>query len=214
MPAIAMAWYLVVVQAVLVPLACPVAGAASPLGPPWFHERLLVRTPLPSSIGERTLVIVNAPSPIHAGYISFLQLMSGQAVPQCTRVLAPAVPAVTIRRVDVHTLEIRPKWGYLGLALDRVFRNDSPADGRGAGGEIERNDRTGHGCSLRMAGRLSPLFGLMNHSNRPTFVWLCYRGKSYEPFVPPRVGEETRIVFDWPAVFTPPGLGLRMSELR
>jgi hypothetical protein len=37
-------------------------------------------------------------------------------------------------------------------------------------------------------------------------VWLCYRGKTYEPFVPPPVGEETRIVFDWGAVFTPPGL--------
>ena len=80
MPALAMAWYLVVVQAVLAPLAFPVR-AANPVGPRWLHERLLVRTPLGPSIGEKTLVIVNAPSPIQASYILFLQLLSGQPVP-------------------------------------------------------------------------------------------------------------------------------------
>jgi hypothetical protein len=39
----------------------------------------------------------------------------------------------------------------------------------------------------------------------PSFVWLCFRGKSFEPFVPPAVGQETEIDFDWRAVFTPPG---------
>jgi len=47
-----------------------------------------------------------------------------------------------------------------------------------------------------------------------SFVWLCYRGKSYEPFMPPPVGKETRIAFDWKAVFTPPGLGRRESGSR
>ena len=212
MPAMAMAWYLVVVQAVLAPLACPVR-AASPLGPPWLHERLLVRTPLPPSVGKRTLVIVNAPSPVHAGYILFLQLMSGQAVPQRTRVLAPAVPAVTIRRVDVHTLEIRPKRGYLGLALDRVFRNERrPMAERQ---EVKLSGMTARVTAVTADGRPAvATFRFDEPLESPTFVWLCYRGKSYEPFVPPRVGEETRIVFDWPAVFTPPGLGPRMTESR
>ena len=43
----------------------------------------------------------------------------------------------------------------------------------------------------------------------PSYVWLCYRGTSYEPFVPPSVGIETRIAFELRAVFTPPGLGQR-----
>ena len=40
----------------------------------------------------------------------------------------------------------------------------------------------------------------------PSFVWLCFRGKSFEPFTLPAVGQETEIRFDWRAVFTPPGL--------
>jgi hypothetical protein len=40
----------------------------------------------------------------------------------------------------------------------------------------------------------------------PSLVWLCFRGKSFESFAPPSVGQETEIRFDWRAVFTPPGL--------
>jgi hypothetical protein len=212
MSAKAMAWYLLVVEAVLAPLACPVR-AANPVGPRWVHERLLVRTPLPTSIGEKTLVIVNAPSPIHAGYILFLQLLSGQPVPQHTRVLAPAVPAVTIRRVDGHTLEIRPKRGYLGLALDRVFRNERRPMAEGQ--EVKLTGMTVRVTAVTADGRPAVAnFRFDEPLESPSFVWLCYRGKSYEPFVPPPVGEETRIVFNWRAVFTPPGLEQGVSESR
>jgi hypothetical protein len=211
-PAMAMAWYLVVVQAVLAPLTFPVR-AANPVGPRWVHERLLVRTPLSPSIGEKTLVIVNAPSPIHAGYILFLQLLSGQQVPQRTRVLAPAVPTVTIRRVDEHTLEIRPKGGYLDLALDRVFRNERRPMAEGQ--EVRLTGMTARVTAMTADGRPAvATFRFGEPLESSSYVWLCYRGKSYEPFVPPPVGEETRIVFDWGAVFTPPGLGQGESGSR
>jgi hypothetical protein len=208
----AMAWYLLVVEAVLAPLACPVR-AANPVGPRWVHERLLVRTPLPPSIGEKTLVIVNAPSPIHASYILFLQLLSGQPVPQHTRVLAPAVPNVTIRRVDGHTLEIRPKRGYLGLALDRVFRNERRPMAEGQ--EVKLTGMTARVTAVTADGRPAvATFRFDEPLESPSFVWLCYRGKSYEPFVPPPVGDETRIMFNWRAVFTPPGLEQTVSASR
>jgi hypothetical protein len=212
MPARAMAWYLVVVQGVLAPLACPVR-AANPVGPQWVHARLLVRTPLGPSIGEKTLVIVNAPIPIQAGYIIFLQLLSGQPVPQHTRVLAPAVPAVTIRRVDEHTLEIRPKGGYLDLPLDRVFRNERRPMAEGQ--EVKLTGMTARVTAVTADGRPAvATFRFDEPLESPSFVWLCYRGKTYESFVPPAVGKETRIAFDWRAVFTPPGLGQRESGSR
>ena len=37
----------------------------------------------------------------------------------------------------------------------------------------------------------------------PSFVWLCFRGNSYQPFVLPAVGEEIEIPFDWRALFAP-----------
>jgi hypothetical protein len=204
-PARALAWYLVVVQAILAPLAFPVR-AANPVGPRWVHERLLVRTPLGPSIGEKTLVIVSAPSPIQASYIIFLQLLSGAPVPQHTRVLAPAVPAVTIRRVDKHTLEIRPKRGYLNLALDRVFRNERRPMAQGQ--EVKLTGMTARVTAVTADGRPAVAnFRFDEPLESSSFVWLCYRGRGYEPFVPPPIGEETRIVFDLGAVFTPPGLG-------
>jgi hypothetical protein len=176
------------------------------VGPRWVHERLLVRTPLGPSIGEKTLVIVNAPSPIQASYIFFLQLLSGAPVPPHTRVLAPAVPAVTIRRVDEHTLEIRPKRGYLNLALDRVFRNERRPMAQGQ--EVKLTGMTARVAAVTADGRPAvATFRFDEPLESPSFVWLCYRGRGYEPFVPPPIGEQTRIVFDLGAVFAPPGLG-------
>jgi hypothetical protein len=39
-----------------------------------------------------------------------------------------------------------------------------------------------------------------------SFVWLCFRGIGFEPFVPPAVGREIEIRFDLRAVLTPPGM--------
>jgi hypothetical protein len=36
-----------------------------------------------------------------------------------------------------------------------------------------------------------------------SYVWLCYRHGSFEPFVLPPVGDETKIPFDWWALFRP-----------
>jgi hypothetical protein len=172
-----------------------------------------VRTPLSSSIGNKTLVIVNAPIPIQACYILFLQLLHGQPAPGHTRVLAPAVPAVSIRRIDEHTLEIRPKKGYLDQALDRVFRSESRPMAEGQ--EVKLTGMTARVTAVTADGRPAvATFRFDEPLESPSYVWLCYRGICYEPFLPPLQGMETRIVFDWKAVFTPPSLGQGESGLR
>jgi hypothetical protein len=113
---------------------------------------------------------------------------------------------VTIRRVDKHTLEIRPKRGYLNLALDRVFRNERRPMAQGQ--EVKLTGMTARVTAVTADGRPAvATFRFDEPLESPSFVWLCYRGRGYEPFVPPPIGEEARIVFDWKAVFTPPGLG-------
>jgi hypothetical protein len=115
------------------------------------------------------------------------------------------VPAVTIRRVDEHTLEIRPKGGYLGLALDRVFRNERRPMAEGQ--EVKLTGMTARVTAVTPDDRPAiATFRFDEPLESPSYVWLCYRGKRYEPFVPPSVGHDTSIVFDWGAVFTPPGL--------
>jgi hypothetical protein len=204
-PARALAWFFVGVHAVWAPLALPLR-ATSPLGPWWIEDRLSVHAPLGPAIAEKTLVVVNAPSAVHAGYLSFRDGAIGKPIPRHIRVLAPAIPAVSIRRLDDHTLEIRPRRGYLDLGLDQVFRSERQP--MAPGEEVRLTGMIARVTALTADGRPAvATFRFDEPLESPSFVWLCFRGVGFEPFVPPAVGRETEIRFDLRAVITPPGLG-------
>lgn len=209
-PAATVAWLLVATQAVISPLSLPFR-AAFPLGPSWIEQRLNVRTPLPESIGEQTLVIVNAPSPASAHYVIFKRELGGLPLPGHIRVLAPAMPSVTIRRLDRRTLAVRPEGGYLRWPLDRVFRSERRP--LAAGEQIKLTGVTVTILSVTEDGRpIEASFRFDVPLESPSLYWLCYRGDSFEPFVPPEVGEEREIRFDWRALLAPPWLAGRSSR--
>jgi hypothetical protein len=210
MPASALAWFLVAVHAVLAPIALPFR-AANPAGPAWVMERLDVRAPLGSSVGDRTVVIVNAPSPVNACYLILHQELSGRPVPRHTRVLAPAIPAVILRRLDERTLAIRPRGGYLRWFLDQVFRSERRRFALGdrvmlTGMTVTVTDLTADGRPAEATFQFEvPL-------ESPSLLWLCFRGDGFEPFTPPAVGEEVEIRFDWKALLSPPGMGFATRD--
>lgn len=202
-PAATVAWLLVFTQAVLAPLSLPFR-AGHPLGPRWLEDRLNVRIPLPDSLSERTLVIVNAPSPVNASYLLLRRELSGQSLPQHIRVLAPAVPSVTIRRVDDRTLAIRPEGGYLRWILDRVFRSERRQFA--VGDQVRLTGMTVTITDLTEDGRpAEAIFRFDVPLESPSLLWLCYRGDGFEPFAVPAVGQETEIRFDWRALLSPGG---------
>jgi hypothetical protein len=200
-PAKAVAWSLVAVHAVLAPIALPLR-AANPLGPGWIERRLYVRTPLGSSLGDRTVVIVNAPSPVNASYLILRRELEGRSVPRHTRVLAPAIPSVSIRRLDERTLAIRPRGGYLRWPLDRVFRSERR---RFAPGEqVRLTGMTVTIRSLTADGRpAEATFRFDVPLESPSLLWLCFRGGGFEPFTPPPMGQEVEIRFDWKTILSP-----------
>jgi hypothetical protein len=203
-PARALAWFFVAVHAVWAPLVFPFR-ATSPLGLWWVESRLYVDAPLGPEIEEKTLVIVNAPSVAHAGYLVFRHLANGRPIPRHIRVLAPAVPGVTIRRLDERTLEITPRWGYLQFVLDRVFRSERRP--MAVGDEVKLTGMTARVTALTSEGKPAVArFRFDEPLESPSLVWLCFRGSSFERFSLPAVGRETEIGFDSRAVFTPPGL--------
>ena len=195
------AWLLVVVHLVWAPLVLPFR-AANPIGASWIDERFYPHTPLNELIVGKTLVLVNAPSPVHGGYTLFRRFLNGDPIPRHVRVLAPAVPAVTIRRLDAHTLEIRPESGYIDWVLDRIFRSEYRPMSIGE--------------EVRLTG-MTARIGALTRDNRPavatfrfdvplesdSLVWLCFRGRGFEPFVPPPIGGEAMIRFDLRAVMAP-----------
>ena len=174
-PARALAWFFVAVHAVWAPLAFPFRST-SPIGLWWVEHRLYVNAPLGPEIEEKTVVVVNAPSAAHAAYLPFRQLAVGKPVPRHTRVLAPAVPTVTIRRLDEHTLEITPGWGYLDLALDHVFRSERRP--MSLGEEVRLTGMTARVTALTSDGRpATATFRFDLPLESPSLVWLCFRGK-------------------------------------
>jgi hypothetical protein len=200
-PVQAVAWFLVAVHAVIAPIALPLR-AASPMGPRWVENRLNVGTALGPELGDRTVVIVNAPSPVNATYLILRRELAGQSVPRHTRVLAPAIPAVTIQRLDERTLAIRPRNGYLRWFLDQVFRSERR---RFALGEQVR--LTGMTVTISaLTADVRPAEAMFSFDvplESPSLVWLCFRGTGFEPFSPPAVGQTVEIRFDWKAFLSP-----------
>jgi hypothetical protein len=196
-----LAWFFLVVHVVYAPIALPVR-AANPLGPRWVEERCYVQMPLGPAIAQQTLVIVNAPSPVHAGYTGFRQFDRGKPIPGHIRVLAPAIPSVAIRRLDTHTLEIRPASGYIDWVLDKVFRGERRP--MALGEDVKLTGMTARVTALTDDGRPAvATFRFDTPLESDSLVWLCFKGKGFEPFSLPAVGDETEIRFDWRTILTP-----------
>ncbi len=197
----ALACFFIVVHVLIAPLVFPFR-AANPLGPRWIEQRFYVPHLTADDLPDRTLVIVNAPSVAHAGYLIFRQDLAGLPVPKHTRVLAPAIPSVSIRRTDERTLEVTPQWGYLKTVLDRIFRNEFHAIP--VGGRVELSGMTAEVQSLTADGRPNVVrFRFDVPLESPSLRWLCFHHGGFESFTPPAVGESITIPFDWRAALRP-----------
>ncbi len=173
-----LAWFFVAVHLVWAPLVLPFR-ALNPVGARWIDERFYPQTPLSADIGDRTLVIVNAPSPVHGGYVIFRQFLDGHVVPAHVRVLAPAVPAVTIRRLDARTLEIQPERGYIDWVLDRVFRCERRP--MSVGQEVKLTEMTARVTALTSDNRPAvATFRFDVPLESDSLAWLCFRGRGFE----------------------------------
>jgi hypothetical protein len=128
--------------------------------------------------------------------------LGGQSVPRHIRVLAPAIPSVTIHRLDERTLAIRPRGGYLRWFLDRIVRSERRPFALGeqvrlTGMNVTINSLTADGRPAEAVFRFDvPL-------ESPSLLWLCFRGDGFEPFRPPEVGQVAEIRFEWKALLSP-----------
>jgi hypothetical protein len=143
---------------------------------------------------------------VHANYLIPLRELGGQSVPRHIRVLAPAIPAVTIHRLDERTLAIRPRGGYLRWFLDQIFRSERR---RFALGErVRLTEMTVTISSLTADGRpAEAMFRFDVPRESPSLLWLCFRAGGFEPFTPPAVGQAAEIRFDWGPLLSPTGPG-------
>jgi hypothetical protein len=194
-PAIAVASFLVAVHAVFAPITLPLR-AGNPLGPKAVMDRFEVKTPLGPSVREQSVVIVNAPSPLHASCLPIQRGVNGLPVPRHTRVLAPGMRSVRIRRPSKNVLIIRPEKGYLYWVADRLFRDvQHPLS---LGEKVELTGMTVEVTALTEDGRpAEAAFQFTVPLEDASLLWLCYRGKAFEPFTPPAVGDSVELRISW-----------------
>lgn len=189
--ALSLGYALVVIHGFIAPVGLALR-AAYPLGPPLLHTRLYVRTPLDQSVTEQTVVLVNPPSVIHACYLPALREMAGKPVPKRVRALAPGLPSVTVRRLDTHTLRVRPEHGYLNLFFDRLFRNGRQPLSLGqkitlSGMTVEVTELTADNRPAAAAFRFDT--PLEDRSLR----WLVWIDGRFRPWSPPPIGETVEL---------------------
>jgi hypothetical protein len=190
-PAATLGWSFVVIHLVFAPLALPFR-AAYPTGPKQIVDRFYVRAALPPSVADQTVVIVNAPSPLHACLLPLLRALDGMPVPRHTRVLAPALPRVTVRRLDDRTLSIRPVRGYLSWILDQLFRGKRHP--LALGQKVALTGMTVEITALTEDDRpAEATFRFDRPLEDATLCWLCYRENGFEPFTPPGVGASVEL---------------------
>lgn len=166
--------------------------AAFPAGPSDVSERLTVRAPLDAGIAEQTLVIVTAPSVLHAAYLPMQRDFDGLPFPERIRVLAPALPAATITRVDERTLVIRPERGYIRFFFDRLFRSERfPMR---VGDQVHLSDITVEVSTLTPDGRPDEVaFRFAVPLEDKSLRWLAWVDGDFVPFNPPPAGESIEL---------------------
>lgn len=193
--AVPLALLLVLLHVVMAPLLLSVRATA-PTGPRWFVDRLYVRVPFDKNIEKQDLVVVNAPSPMQAGYCLLLYEHDGMPSPRAVRTLAPGFGSVTVRRTDDRTLEVEPKNGYLSFFLDRLFRNEeNPLQ---FGEEIQVARMTAKVLSLTEDGRPANVaFRFETPLKDASLRWLRFHKGDFVPWEPPDVGEEVVLKPEW-----------------
>jgi hypothetical protein len=112
----------IAIHLVLAPLALPVL--CSPQTAARLIDRLSMRAPLDAAAAQQDVVILNAPSLLHAVYFPLEREFAGLPVPRRVRSLASGSAALTIRRPDAQTLVIRADGGYIGWSFERLFRDE------------------------------------------------------------------------------------------
>jgi hypothetical protein len=186
-----LAWSFVCLHIVLAPVALGVQ-AAFPMGFKRFNDELTVRTAFDSSVEQQDLIIVNAPSVMHATYLTVQRELAGQPIPTHTRVLAPALPAVVIRRLDERTLSIRPENSFIAWRFDHLFRSERRP--MSVGQQVKLTGLTVEVAELTSDLRpAEALFHFAVPLEHPSLRWLHWEDGEFIPFTPPPMGETVEL---------------------
>ena len=152
-------------------------------------EQRSIRLPFAASVERQTVVILQGPAAPIAAFLPVARATEGLPAPRHTRVLFATGAGITVERLDLHTLRLRPDSGYLALPPDQVYRN--------ARQRLKLQDRVElTGCILRVTGltpdgrpaEITCRFSVpLEH---PSLLWIAWEGAGFTFVEPPGLGEK------------------------
>ena len=177
---------LVVIHLILAPLILPVRSSFYGIAERRFQEAVedLPRTP---DFGDKTLVVVTAPSEAHTAYIHPSFDYQRRQRPKNIRSLITGVSELKISRPDSHTLVLEPTAGFFPSIRERTLRN--PTQESRVGETIELPPMRVEISALTADGRPSKAtFRFDVPLDDPSLLWFTWKGTRFAPFELPPVG--------------------------
>ena len=144
--------------------------------------------PSDPGVAGRTVIIVATPSDALAGYIPIMRQSRGQPRPAHLYWLATATTAVTLERVDAHTLRVTPADGFLRYEIDQMVRSPRVRP-FAAGDQVALPGVTLDIEAITPDGRpRSVLAHFALPLEDPSLIWRRWEGHTYVPYRPPALG--------------------------
>jgi hypothetical protein len=189
----------VLFHVIVAPIALPIR-VGLPTGPR-FAAQFAMRAPLDAAIAQQDLVIVNAPSLLHAAYFPVERELRGEPVPRHMRYLGSGLEAMTIRRPDARTLTIRIDGGFIGWTFERLFRDERHP--MAVSERVEVTGMTATVTALTPDGRPAEAAFRFNVPLEDRALrWLVWRDGEFQPFALPAIGETIELPRVRPGLFS------------
>lgn len=179
-------WLLFVLHALLGPACLPARSlsmnyATRPITR--VHQSL----PSDDALEDHTLILLNPPTDPQASFFMIYRLAKGLARPKHLRWLSAGATALSVTRLDAHTLRLVPAEGFLPTTSERMLRSLSRPFS--VGDEIELDGLRITIESLTPDGRPAQVRCQFDRAlEDPHFLWARWDGKQFVPYQPPRVG--------------------------
>lgn len=179
-------WLLILIHAVLSPAFLPARSLSMN-----YATRPIMRVhhslPSDDALEDHTLILVNPPTDPQASFVMIYRLAKGLARPKRLRWLYAGATALSVTRLDAHTLRLTPTEGFLPSTSERMLR--SRARPFQVGEEIELDGLRITVETLTDDGRPAQV---RYHFDRaledPHLLWARWDGAQFVPYQPPRVG--------------------------
>jgi hypothetical protein len=146
--------------------------------------------PSDPSIVDKTLIYVNPPFLPVAAYVPIERAALGIPRPRAQRILAIGTTALSIERVDLTRLRVRPQDGFLMDPVSKLMWNEQRPFRPGE--RIVQDDLQVRVISVTADHRpLEVEFEFARPLEDPSYVWRNWQGTHTGPFTPPKIGART-----------------------